>query len=81
MLSVLESGLKFTRLQSLSVCNLGLSSVNCFFNLMLSPFLQTVDFSYNPIKAASMRDLCKMLPLSAVRQLSLAFVHMSAETL
>lgn len=44
--------------------------------LLISPFLTSLDLSYNPLKAQALERLCTVLPLSSLRRLSLAFVTM-----
>lgn len=50
-------------------------------HLLTSPFLESVDFSYNPVKGKSMQNVCKVLPLCQIRYLSLSYIRMSQETL
>jgi hypothetical protein len=77
----IDETLKFKQLRSLEIRNLGLISLDPLSNFLLSPFIENLDFSLNPIKAKSFTNFNKILPLSAIRYLSLAQIRLSQSTL
>ena len=76
-----DQDLHFAKLKDLTLKQVGLTNFRRLLSLIVSPYLSTVDLSFNPLAQGAIQNLCKVLPLSAIRRLNLSYIRMSTESL